>query len=424
MIAINRYIILVSIVLTNSIVSYSQITIEQCYQLANENYPSIKQYDLIRQSEHYTLTNASKGYLPQISLTGKATYQSEVTKMPIPPSLLQGVTIDPLSKDQYQLLVDVSQSIWDGGNIRSQQEVTRLSSDVQVKQTDVELYALKDRVNQLFFSILLFDEQLTLNETMSNDLRIQADKIEKFIEGGIATSADLDLIRVNLLTLKQQSIELRKNREAFIQMLSAVVGKTIDSELVMPNVSNMEFPSEVNRPELELFNAQIRLAEGRRGVIQSKNMPRFNFFVQGGYGRPGLNMLKNEFQPFYVGGIRLAWNLGNLYTRKGELKLLENQESQIEVQRHLFMYNTTQQQLKVKNEIDKYMALMADDDEVIRLRGNIRKSSETKTELGTLSVADMMRDLNAEQQARQNKALHKAHMLMSIYSLKYITNNQ
>ncbi len=424
MIAINRCIILLFIVLSNTIVSYSQITIEQCYQLAKENYPSIKQYDLIRQSEHYTLTNASKGYLPQISLTGKATYQSEVTKMPIPPSLLQGVSIDPLSKDQYQLLVDVSQSIWDGGSIRSQQEVTRLSSDVQFKQTDVELYALKDRVNQLFFSILLFDEQLTLNETMSNDLRIQAEKIEKYIEGGIATSADLDLIRVNLLTLKQQSIELRKNREAFFQMLSTVVGKAIDSSLVMPNVSNMEFSSEVNRPELELFNAQIRLAEGKRSVIQSKNMPRFNFFVQGGYGRPGLNMLKNEFQPFYVGGIRLAWNLGNLYTRKGELKLLENQESQIEVQRHLFMYNTTQQQLKVKNEIDKYMALMADDDEVIRLRGNIRKSSETKTELGTLSVADMMRDLNAEQQARQNKALHKAYMLMSIYSLKYITNNQ
>lgn len=424
MIAKVKYIILLFIVLLNSLDAYSQITIEQCYQLAKENYPSIKQYDLIKQSEQYNLANASKGYLPQISLTGKATYQSEVTKMPIPPSLLQGVSIDPLSKDQYQLLVDVSQSIWDGGSIRSQQEITRLSSDVQLKQTDVELYALKDRVNQLFFSILLFDEQLLLNETMSNDLRIQAEKIEKYIEGGIATSADLDLIRVNLLTLKQQSIELRKNREAFIQMLSAVVGKTIDSSLVIPTVLNMEFSSEVNRPELELFNAQIRLAEGKRDVIQSKNMPRFNFFVQGGYGRPGLNMLKNEFQPFYVGGIRLAWNLGNLYTRKGELKLLENQESQIEVQRHLFMYNTTQQQLKVKNEIDKYMALMADDDEVIRLRENIRKSSETKTELGTLSVADMMRDLNAEQQARQNKALHKAHMLMSIYSLKYITNNQ
>lgn len=424
MIAKVKYIILLFIVLLNSLDAYSQITIEQCYQLAKENYPSIKQYNLIKQSEQYNLANASKGYLPQITLTGKATYQSEVTKMPIPSNLLQGVNIDPLSKDQYQLLLDVSQSIWDGGAIQSQKVVTRLSSDVQVKQTDVELYALKDRVNQLFFSILLFDEQLALNKTMSNDLQIQAEKIGKYIEGGIGTSADLDLIQVNLLTLKQQSIELRKNREAFIQMLSAVVGKTIDASLAMPNVSNIEFSSEVNRPELDLFNAQIRLAEGKRTMIQSKNMPRFNFFVQGGYGRPGLNMLKNEFQPFYVGGIRLAWNLGNLYTRKGEMRLLENQESQIEVQRHLFLYNTNQQQLKIRNEIDKYMSLMADDDEVIRLRGNIRKSSEAKTELGTLSVADMMRDINAEQQARQNKALHKAQMLMSIYSLKYITNNQ
>ncbi len=196
-------------------------------------------------------------------------------------------------------------------------------------------------------------------------------------------------------------------------MLSAVVGKTIDSALVMPNVSNMEFPSEVNRPELELFNAQIRLAEGKRGVIQSKNMPRFNFFVQGGYGRPGLNMLKNEFAFYSIGGLRFNWSLGGLYTKKKEKEQVQVNKKIVEVQKETFLLNTNAQLKQQQAEIDKLQQLISSDEEIIVLRKTVTEAAKAQLENGVITANDFLKEVNAEDQARQALITHRVQLLQS-----------
>jgi len=402
---------------------YGQLSIDDCYKKAQVNYPLVKQYGLIEQSKEFNLSNANKGYLPQVSFSAKATYQSAVTKLPI---TLPNVTIKGLNKDQYQSIVEVNQSVWDGGAIRNQKKVTEASSAVDKQKLDVDMYAINDRVNQLFFGILLLDEQIKQNLLLQDELKRNYDQISAYITNGIANQADLDAVKVNQLSTIQRKVELDATRKAYIEMLSAMIGEEIkeNASLIKPSVTeSLSLSATVNRPELKLYEAQNNLFETQKSMVDAKNLPKLGVFVQGGYSNPGLNMLKNEFSPYYVAGARLTWNFGSLYTKKNDKKLLDNSLQNVAVQKETFLFNTNLKMTQQSNEIDKIKQLMRDDDEIIRLRTNIKKASEVKVEHGTLSVTDLLRDINSEDQAKQSKVLHEIQLLMSIYNYKNTTNN-
>ena len=402
---------------------YGQLSIDDCYKKAQANYPQVKQYGLIEQSKEFNLSNANKGYLPQVSLSAKATYQSAVTKLPI---TLPNVKIEGLNKDQYQSVVEVNQSIWDGGVIRNQKKITEASSAVDKQKLDVDMYAINDRVNQLFFGILLLDEQIKQNLLLQDELKRNYNQISAYITNGVANQADLDAVKVNQLSTAQRKVELDATRKAYREMLSALIGEEIKdgTSLVKPSVAeSLSLSSTVNRPELQLFEAQSNLFETQKSMVDAKNLPKLGVFVQGGYGNPGLNMLKNEFSPYYVAGARLTWNFGSLYTKKNDKKLLDNSLLNVAVQKETFLFNTNLKMTQQSNEIDKIKQLMRDDDEIIRLRTNIKKASEVKVEHGTLSVTDLLRDINSEDQAKQSKVLHEIQLLISIYNYKNSTNN-
>lgn len=415
-----KHCLLISALFLCTLGASGQLTIGDCQIKAKANYPLIKQYDLIKQSEIYNLSNANKGYLPQISLSGKATYQSEVTKLPIQ---LPGINISSMNKDQYQAVVEVNQNLWDGGNIKSQKAVTQASARVDMQKNEVDLYAITERVNQLFFGILSFNEQLKQNDLLQKELQTNYDKISAYIANGVGNSSDLDAVKAEQLKTKQRRAEIVSMQKSYCDMLSVFIGEAISKPETIIKPEKSIAGEANNRPELKLFEAQANMLTSQISTIKAANMPRFNLFVQGGYGRPGLNMLNNEFSTYYIGGVRLAWNFGSLYTEKNNLHKIEISKRSVDVQKETFLFNNELKTLQQKNEIAKLGAIITDDDEIIRLRTNIKTASQAKVLNGTLAVSDLIRDVNAESQALQDKALHEIELLQAMYSLKELNNN-
>lgn len=408
------------------------LTIETCQEKSRANYPLVNQYGLIDQTAQYTISNANKGYLPQVSLSARATYQSDVTE--IPPSLgaaISKMTGKPfsfpsLSKDQYQAVVEANQVIWDGGVISAQKQITHAGTEVEKKKLDVDLYALNERVNQLFFGILLLNEQLKQNNILQSELQTNYDRVKAYVQNGVANQTDLDALRVEQLNANQRETEIKCTRKSYWVVLSAFTGLKIDenTELSKPVIMLNVLNNAINhRPELGLFEAQNKLYESQKTLLNAGNLPKIGAFLQGGYGKPGLNMFTDTFSPFYMGGLRISWNFSGLYSQKNTISKLEINKKTVDIQKETFLFNTDLKTKQQNAEIEKLQASILTDEEIIRLRGNIKKSATVKVENGTLSVTDLIREINAENQAKQLKSLHEIQLITNIYQLKNNTNN-
>ena len=405
-----------------AMLAHAQLTLEECQRRAQDNYPLVRQYGLIEKARGYDLSNAGKGYLPQFSLSGKATYQSDITRLPVE---IPNLDIKTASKDQYQVMLEVQQTLWDGGDIRSRKRLTRAASEVELEKQHVDMYALTDRVNQLFFGILLLDEQLKQNSLLREDLGRTHKQVADYIANGIATLSDLDAVSVEQLNTRQHRVELETTRRAYLSMLAAFTGKDLSSETVLlkPAAEENIDRQMNNRPELRWYDAQGEQLHQQEAALNTRLMPRFGLFVQGAYGNPGLNMLKDEFNAYYMAGVRMSWNFGSLYTLKNDRRRIDNTRQQIETGRDVFLFNISLQATQQDAGIVSMRRQMADDDEIIRLRGNIRRAAEAKVQNGTMTVTDMLREITNESMARQTKALHEVQLLMNIWQLKYTLNN-
>jgi len=414
----NLFIIIVMFCCSLSV--FAQITISDCYSKAQSNYPLIRQYGLIEQSRDYNLSNAGKGYLPQVIFSAKATWQSEVTEIPVSIPGVKG-----MNKDQYGATVDISQVIWDGGVVKSKMESIRTFSEVETKTLEVELYAINDRVNQLYFGILLFDAQLEQNRLFREELGRNYDRVWSCIQNGIAGQADLDAVKVEQLKSIQAETQLMYQKNAYLDMLSAMIGETLNTDVRLEKplpVSSTDV--SIQRPELELFNSKIQSFEAQNNEIHAGLMPKLGVFVTGGYGNPGLNMLKNGFSGYIVAGARLTWNFGNFYSNKNNKNLIQNNINSVLTQQETFLFNTNMDVSRKRREIDKYRDQMKYDDEIVALRTSVKQSSEAKMANGTLSGNDLMREVYAEELAKQAKILHEVELLLAMYNLNFVTNNK
>lgn len=403
---------------------HSQLTLEECQRQAQANYPLVRQYGLIEKAREYDLSNAGKGYLPQISLSGKATYQSDITKLPVD---ISGIDVKTAPKDQYQVMLELQQTLWDGGDIRAKKRLTRAASEVDVEKQNVDMYALNDRVNQLFFGILLLDEQLKQNQLLLDDLGRTHKQVSNYMANGIASQSDLDAVSVERLNTKQHRVELETARQAYLNMLSVFIGKAVSPETTLVKPALEESSSvEVglnNRPELRWYDAQGEQLRVQESALNNRLMPRFGLFVQGAYGNPGLNMLRDEFDTYYMAGVRMSWNFGSLYTLKNDRRKIDNTRRKIETGRDVFLFNTRLEATRQDANVVSMRRQMADDDEIICLRENIRRAAEAKVENGTLTVTDMLREITNESLARQTKALHEVQLLMHMWELRYTLNS-
>lgn len=404
--------------------AYSQtiLTLEECKQAAVDNYPLIKQYGLIEMSEEYTLANIAKSYLPQFGVNAQATYQSDVTKLPFDLSSLPiDIDMPTMSKDQYKATIDVSQSVWDGGVAGSQKKIAKANSRVEKQQVDVNLYAIKDRINQLYFGILSIDEQLKILDITEKNLLSNRETAQSMFDNGVAMQSDLDQMDVELLNLEQKRIEQKSLRQASLQMLSSFIHRPLGEDVLLQKPDDTPWiDKEITRPELNLYTSQIDMLNAQNSSVDVKNMPRINLFLQGGYGRPGLNMLEDKFKFYALGGVKFSWSFSNLYTKKNEKRLIENNITGIETQRETFLFNTNVQLTKEQSEIQKMKKLMETDNEIIRLRNRVKIAAESKYRNGVYRMNELITDINAESLALQTKALHEIQYLMNIYNYKHI----
>lgn len=398
-----------------------QVTLDECRRAAQQNYPLAKQYRWIELSEQYSLENTMKGYLPQLSLSAKATYQSDVTSLPFD---VPGVDFDGVPKAQYQAILELDQRIWDGGEIQQQRKQVRAAANESEKQTEVNMYAVNERVDQLFFSILLLDEQLYQNDLLMENLERNLKAIEACRDNGTANDADVDAVQVEILHTRQQVTQVLAMRKAYIRMLSLLAGEDWDEQtsFVCPPEMSVDRQT-ILRPELSWYDAQMYRLDVRRTGLKTGYLPKFSFFVQGGFGNPGLNMLEDKASFHYLGGLRLNWNFGSLYTLKNDRKKIETEQRQIQTNRDVFLFNTRLQIAEQDGTIQALEQQMKEDDEIIRLRTNIRKAAEAKAVNGTISVTEMLREVTAESLAMQSKAAHRIEWLMHLYQQKHLTNN-
>lgn len=403
------------------------ITIEECYSKARENYPLIRKLGLVEKTKEYNIDNLNKGYLPQLMFSSKATYQSDVTKIPIDLEAMgfKGVEIPHLSQGQYGISLDLNQTIWDGGAIKSSKEAVKSSSEVEKSNIEVSLYAVNERINQIYFGILLADARIEQNRLLKKILTDNYAQVESYVKNGIANQSDLDAIRVDMIKAEQNEIDFVTARKTYIAILARLTGMEIDREtkLVKPLPERPTQSDAFGRPEMRLFDAQVMKYRSDYNRINLGLYPRLSVFATGGYGKPGLDMFENKFAPYYIAGIKLNWNIGNFYSLKSQRRLIRNNIDMVENQRELFLFNNDIDKTQKELAIDKYIDQIKYDDEIIHLKTSIRKASEAKIANGTISGTDLMRDINSEHAAIQTKILHEIQLLLAIYDFKYVMND-
>lgn len=411
-ILVKKYFILIPILFVSHIYAqdYLVVTLDKANELARKNYPLIQQKDLIKQTADFTITNLNKKFLPQISVNGQASYQSDVTTINIP---IAGFSIEGPAKDQYKIYGDAILLLFDGGMINEQKKTAQLKSEIDAQKIDVELYKVQDRVNQIFTGILFMDEQMKQVRLKQKDIQIGIDKMEARLQNGLAFRSNVNELKAEYLQSEQRKIELNAGRKGLIETLELFMNVHFSDSVVfdMPVIQNIS--NDISRPELKLYTDQNNLLEQQKSLTRAGNMPKASLFLQGGYGRPTFNFLKNDFDFFYIGGIRLTWPLSGLYTRKNDLQLIDIDKKSTTIQESTFLLNVQTQLTQQQSEIDKMTALVQSDQEIIELRESVKHAANVQLENGVITSGDYMREVNAEDQARQALITHQVQLLQA-----------
>ena len=412
-------------------------TLEECQQAAEKNYPLIQQYGLIEKTTQLTVANIQKGWLPQVSASVQATYQSDVTAWPDDmKTMMSGMGIDMkgLKKDQYRVGIDVQQTIYDGGVIGSQKRIAREQGKVEAAQNEVNMYHVRKRVNEMYFGLLLIDEQIKLNTDLQTLLAGNERKLESMTKRGAAAESDLQNVKAERLNAVQKATELASQRQMLQRMLSTLCGIEI-SNIQKPQVKadggglmseGRGLMAENRRPELKALDAQIGVLNAQEKALNAALMPKVGVFAQGFYGYPGLNMFEDMMRHKWslngIIGARVTWNIGALYTRKNDKAKLQLQRDMTENSREVFLFNNNLEQIQQNENIERYQKLMAHDGEIISLRQAVRKAAESKLAHGIIDVNDLVREINQENAACVQQSVHEIEMLKEIYDNKYTTN--
>lgn len=399
-------------------------TLEECQRAAEQNFPLIRQYGLIEKTTDLNVANIQKGWLPQVSASAQATLQSDVPAFPDEFQKLyqqMGITMEGLERDQYRVGIDVQQTVYDGGNIKSQKEIARRQGELQSRQNEVTMYNVRRRVNEMYFSLLLINEQIRLNADLQTVLEGNEKKLAAMLKGGTASESDWQNVKAERLNVVQQMTGLKSQRTVLKRMLSTFCAMEVN-RLVKPEIPENTGSTVNLRPELKTIDAQLRLADAKEKALDATLMPRLGVFAQGYYGYPGYNMFEDmtgrKLSWNGIIGARLTWNIGALYSRKNDKAKLQAERETAEANRERFLLDNKMEQIQQNENISRYRQLMTDDEEIISLRSSIRKAAESKLAHGIIDVNDLVREINSENKARVEQCIHEIEMLKEIYNLK------
>lgn len=425
-----RAILFVFLTITVILASAQPLTLETCRQLAREMYPLSKQYGLIDQSEEYSLSNAARGWLPRVRFSAQASWQSDAAELPDGWAPLVAGTADDqqgMRRDQYKVVLDVSQRIYDGGRSAAEKEVAEAQAETERRSIDVEMYALEGRVDDIFFGILLLEAQQEQLERRIEVLEENKRRCQVLVDNELALESDADAVEVEIVKANQSMTQLSYSADAYREMLSLLTGWRIEEgTLVMPDdIVTLPTATRPNRPELELMDAQIAYLDAQKHLLRTASKPHFSFFAQGWYGYPGLNMFENMQSSKWsfnaVAGVRALWNVTALFANRDINEQLYNRQQQIEVQRDVFNFNNTLQIKQEDREIARLQQTLQDDERIVTLRHSLRTAAESKYENGIVSITEVMNAVTDESLALSAQVLHQIELLKKKYELKHTT---
>ena len=410
-------------------VCLAQPTLDECQAMAREHYPAVRQYDLISKSEAYSLSNVARQWIPQVSLSAQATWQTDVPSYPEQFTGMleaQGVEMPGLKKDQYKLLLDVNQPIWDGGQAKANKAVTKADAVASRAATDVDFYALQSSVDNLYFGILLLDERKEQISAMITMLDSNLCKLRSMVRNGVAMQSDADEIEAEKITLEQQLSQIAVSCQNSRKMLGLFIGKDVGAEpLQRPDYIDINLQPNA-RPEEIMLDAKMSKLSAQERLIRSAGMPKVSLFAQCFYGYPGFDyfesMMNSDWSVGGLVGVRAVWNITALYTKKNSIENLRNAQQQLVVQKDVFNFNNQMQIAKENGEIAQLKQAIADDERIVALRTSIRKTAESKLNNGIINTTDLLRKITDETTAKMTRSSHEIELLQKIYSLKHSTN--
>jgi outer membrane protein TolC len=401
------------------------LTLDTCYARARQQYPLIKQKGLIDKTKDFNVSNAAKGYLPQVNFNGQATYQSAVTSISLTglPPAFKNLSFPTPSKDQFNLHGEVDQTIYDGGMIKQQKQSAGAGADIQEQNIEVQLYALKDRINQIFFGALLIAEQLKQNALLQKDLQSNIDNMQAGVNSGTALSSNLDQLQAELLQQQQNEVELKSSRKAYIDMLGLFINQPLDDNAELQTPVSKIVSDSIHRPELSFYDFQKKNDDVQEKILDASNRPKFLYFFQGGYALPGLNGFDVNPEWYYITGFRLSWSLGGLYTIKNQKQLLDIDKQGIDVQKDDFIFNTRIALKQQSADMIKLQQLINTDKEIIAKRTSVKNAAKAQVDNGVITVHEYINQLDAEDQAKQSLLLHQVQLLMDEYNYQNTSGN-
>ena len=415
--------------LLGSLPLFAQVALEECVTLAQENYPLIRKYGLLAQVEEIDLSEINKSWLPQVSLYGQGTAQNETPSLP--ESLARvidqaGMDMKGVDDWQYKAGVDIRQNVWDGGESKAQRNTARAERAERQAALGVQLYAVRERVEDLFFAILLLDEQIAQTRNMLNLLENNLDKLRAMLRHGTVMQSDVDMMEAQCLSVKQQLIQAERSSKNYREVLGMFIGKQLaGQELLKPDAS---IPHDLvpNRPELRYFEAQAQVNEAKKASVAASTMPRISLFAQAYYGYPGFDyfesMMGRDPSVNLLAGVKVSWNIGAFYHKKNDRRKLRLSSDHIAVERDMFLFNTNMQTRSQLDHIDELKDVMQKNDRIVELRANVRKAAEAQLDNGVIDATDLLTKLTDEKQARLTASYHEIQFLQSIYQLKYTLN--
>lgn len=408
----------------------SQVTIEECVEKAVVNYPLISKYGLLEATRDIDLAEINNSWLPRIGVYGQVTAQNVV---PAFPKSLAGIldqmgqSMKGLGKIQYKIGVDVSQNVWDGGISKARREVAMAENEVRKSALDVELYAVRQRVESVFFAILLMEEQIEQSEITQNLLQSNLQQLQSKVRNGVAMQSDADMVEAQALTIKQSIARAKSASDGYRDVLEIFIGESLKGKALERPSSEMPLSDDNLRPELKLFERRLRANNAADRLSNTSLMPKIGLFAQAYYGYPGFDyfksMMNRELNFNILAGVKASWNIDSFYSKSHNKRRTSVNALDIDADRDLFIFNTRIQSASQKEAIQGLRDVMKDDARIIELRTNVRKAAESQLANGVIDATALLTKISDENIAQLNARLHEIQLIKEIYNLKYTLNS-
>ena len=391
--------------------SQEKLSLKECYILLDKNYPLTQQSTLLEQQNALDLAVINTENLPKLEFAAQASYQSDVTHLPIS---IPNMTIEQPNKDQYKATVSVNQLIYAGGFVKAKTEAKNATLKNNLKQVEVNVYQLKKQVNQLYFSILFQQEKKALLTSKKELLEAKLKEVKAGVKYGVLLPSSDSVLEAELLKITQQFIEIESNKTSLFETLSNLIGTTLNASSSLENPETIKSESnEINRPELDLFQLKKEQIDTNETLLSKQNAPKIMSFATGGYGNPGLNMLDNSFQPYYLVGVKLNWTVFDWNANKKQRESLKINKEIVDTEESVFKLHTNIELDQTNAEINKISAFIPTDNSIITLQKNILKTTESQLKNGVITAAAYLTELTNLYEAENNLSTHKIQLLLA-----------